>query len=311
MHSCCWNHEECLLPGPRVVSPAGRAWQWISLCLAWQLALGSFVEVIVRWCYQQQVIEMGLMNYLIPFNSWVFKNWIKKIRWWGGKHNSSLFLISTWKLFSSLHKWWWTREVLHVSESEAPMGAFPIRQPCPEHWELFTQDFRGYWFLSTSLFLRLGWAGLSPSLTLPSAPLSPFSEHLLPGRALSWSSSVALAQALVARTWHLHLPHLEVYDVCSNTHVASPSFANSGKGRCGHGTCHLFWALPAGPMRCACRNSEHKDGGLSSRILWSCFWISGSVFKTQWFGVTLKGFALGWFFSFFPFWRNWSNSRRI
>lgn len=82
--------------------------------------------LIVIWCYQQQVIEMVLMNYLISFNSWVFKNWIKKIRWSGGKYNSSIFLISAWRFFLL-----YTNDYEHVKLNrfmcqKPPWGHFPL-----------------------------------------------------------------------------------------------------------------------------------------------------------------------------------------
>lgn len=85
--------------------------------------------LIVIWCYQQQVIEMGLMNYLISFNSWVFKNWIKKIRWSGGKYNSSIFLISAWRFFLL-----YTNDYEHVRlnrfmSHKPPWGHFPLGSP--------------------------------------------------------------------------------------------------------------------------------------------------------------------------------------
>lgn len=192
-----------------------------------------------------------------------------------------------------------------------PWGHFLLGSPALSTENSSPRTSEGIGFWAQVCFSNSGWAGLSPLLTLPSAPLLPFSEHLLPGRALSWSSSVVLAQALVAHTWHLHLPHLEVYDVCSNTHVASPSFANSGKGRCGHGTCHLFWALPAGPMPCACRNSEHKDGGAFFQNLVALFLNLRFSFQDPVVWGDFERICFWLVSFFFPFWRNWSNSKRI
>lgn len=85
--------------------------------------------LIVIWCYQQQVIEMGLMNYLISFNSWVFKNWIKKIRWSGGKHNSSIFLISAWRFFLLYTNGYEHVRLNRFMSQKPPWGRFPLGSP--------------------------------------------------------------------------------------------------------------------------------------------------------------------------------------
>lgn len=85
--------------------------------------------LIVIWCYQQQVIEMGLMNYLIFFNSWVFKNWIKKIRWSGAKYNSSIFLISAWRFFLLYTNDYEQVRLNRFMSQKPPWGHFPLDSP--------------------------------------------------------------------------------------------------------------------------------------------------------------------------------------
>ena len=153
--------------------------------------------LIVIWCYQQQVIEMALMNYLISFNSWVFKNWIKKIRWSGGKYNSSIFLISAWRFFLL-----YTNDYEHVRLNrfmcqKPPWGHFPlvslvlsidntsVRTSEGNIWVITLENID---FWTQFRFPRLRWA-------LPSGGIATlaFTE---PSALLAWLFCVSSA------TWH-------------------------------------------------------------------------------------------------------------
>lgn len=97
---------------------------------------------------------MGLMNYLISFNSWVFKNWIKKIRWSGGKYNSSIFLISAWRFFLL-----YTNDYEHVKlnrfmSQKPPWGHFPLGSPVLSIDNTFVRTSeRNTWMISLEAFI--------------------------------------------------------------------------------------------------------------------------------------------------------------
>lgn len=145
--------------------------------------------LIVIWCYQQQVIEMGLMNYLISFNSWVFKNWIKKIRWSGGKHNSSIFLISAWRFFLLYTNDYEHMRLNRFMSQKPPWGLFPLGSPVlsidntsvrTSERNIWVITLENIYFWTQFCFPRPRWALLPGGtaalvLTLPSAVLSPCS----------------------------------------------------------------------------------------------------------------------------------------
>lgn len=140
--------------------------------------------LIVIWCYQQQVIEMGLMNYLISFNSWVFKNWIKKIRWSGRKHNSSIFLISAWRFFLLYTNDYEHMRLNRFMSQKPPWGHFPLDSPVLniDNTSVRTSE-RKIWviisrtwisehnFVVPNLSVYYLWGYCYSGMTLPSSPL--------------------------------------------------------------------------------------------------------------------------------------------
>lgn len=163
---------------------------------------------------------MGLMNYLISFNSWVFKNWIKKIRWSGGKYNSSIFLISAWSFFLL-----YTNDYEHVRlnrfmSQKPPWGHFPLGSPVLsiDNTSVRTSE-RNTWviplknidFWTQLCFPRLRWVLAARNTAtlphiLPWAP-GPSSVAVL---CELWCLAPCSAQGSLAMMWSIGFcyPHL-------------------------------------------------------------------------------------------------------
>lgn len=241
--------------------------------------------LIVIWCYQRQVIEMGLMNYLIFFNSWVFKNWIKKIRWSGAKYNSSIFLISARRFFLLYTNDYEQVRLNRFMSQKPPWGHFPLGSPglSIDNTSVRTSE-RNTWvitrksidFWTQLCFPRFRWflpAGGTATLAR-TPPLASVCGHFLwavqpgtmgeAGEPLSDANHWLLPPIPGTGTSHTCL-HLSL-SICGSSCLAL-RFASNGGCRCEPGSHHLCWTLHTGLMP----RDYDKLWGLSSGIIWLCF----------------------------------------